>query len=135
MTGQKISKRRGRWIGNLALALFLLVALFVVSIFAWPAIDARTLKAERCQVQTAEAHSGSPGYRTGPSSPVVVISTRNCGKFIWSDGVTRENMDLVARKFTPGDSYIFSSGWYSRVIMRDVLHRPSQLATFSKISE
>lgn len=41
-------KRPGRWVGNVVLVLLLLTTLFVVSIFAWPAIDARTLKAEEC---------------------------------------------------------------------------------------
>lgn len=85
-------------------------------------------------MEHAEATSGSPGYRTGPSSPVVVISTTDCGTFVWSDGVTQEKMEAVADQFTPGRRYLFSSGWYSRVVMRDVLHRASQLESFSEVS-
>lgn len=136
MSRRSSGKRRStRWVGSVVLALFLLVLLFVVSIFAWPAIDARTLKGEECQVDHAVAQTGAAGYRTGPGSPVVVISTTNCGTLLWSDGVTQENKDTTASGFTPGEKYLFTSGWYSRVIMRDLLHRPAEVATFSRIED
>ncbi|ASD23293.1 hypothetical protein B7495_15215 [Cryobacterium sp. LW097] len=87
-----------------------------------PVLDSIAVENVRCVVVSAEPRTASGGSRGSASTPEVLIETSNCGPLVISSGVTFDGRQELASSFEVGAEYEFDIGWYSRVIMKDVLH-------------
>lgn len=96
----------------------LLSGIFVLFIPLWASMAVETI---RCEVVSAEPRTSSGGSRGSASSAGVLVQTSDCGSISFSKGVTFDNRDEVAASFRAGSVYEFDIGWFSRVVMEDVL--------------
>jgi hypothetical protein len=106
------------------LALFAtLLATFgiVLTVLFSPLLDRIDVQRFRCEVVSAEPRTSSGGSRGSASTASVLIKTSNCGHIVVSRGVSFDNRQEVASSFEPGSEYDFEIGWYSRVVMTDIL--------------
>ncbi|WP_434993130.1 hypothetical protein [Arthrobacter sp. Ld5] len=55
------------------------------------------------------------------STSEVLVETTDCGPIVIDQGVDFENEEEVASSFAVGSEYDFDIGWYSRVVMKNVL--------------
>ncbi len=101
--------------------LAILLAMFgVFSILFSPLLDRMDVQTVRCEVVSAEPKTNSGGSRGSASTASVLVET-SCGPINVSRGVNFDNRDEVAASFEPGSEYDFDIGWYSRVVMKDLL--------------
>jgi hypothetical protein len=103
-------------------AFFLMVVVFLGVMFSQQ-LDSVAVETVRCEVVSAEPRSSSGGSRGAASTPSVLIQTSNCGRLAITEGVTFDGRQEVASSFQVGAEYEFDIGWFSRVIMKDVLHQ------------
>ena len=115
----KVAKRIVR---SLSWVVFLLTVVVGVGVLFSPVWNMIDVEAVRCVVVSAEPRTASGGSRGSVSTPAVVILTENCGPLGISRGVTSDEQEELASSFQVGAEYEFDIGWYSRVIMKDVLH-------------
>ena len=80
-------------------------------------IDVQTF---RCEIVSAEPRTSSGGSRGSASTASLLIET-SCGPIVVDKGVSSDNQEEVASSFEPGSEYDFDIGWFSRVVMKDVL--------------
>ena len=115
----KATKPRTFWWSFVA---FLLMVVVVGGVLFSPVLDSIAVESVRCVVVSAEPRTASGGSRGSVSTPEVLIETSNCGPLVISSGVTFDGRQELASSFEVGAEYEFEIGWYSRVIMKDVLH-------------
>jgi hypothetical protein len=122
MTGEnpKSEARRSRsrrwWtIGTL---IMLVMFLFLAS-SAY--LDTLAVETVRCEIVSAEPRTASGGGRGSVSTSEVLVETADCGPVVIDQGVDFENEEEVASSFAVGSEYEFDIGWYSRVVMKNVL--------------
>jgi hypothetical protein len=65
-----------------------------------------------CMVSSAEASTGSSRSTkgVGASRPQVIIESRECGKFVLREGVTKDNSGDIASSFKSGTTYELEVG-------------------------
>lgn len=107
-----------KWYWNVFGLLFMGVGVFVLFIPFWESIGVESI---RCEVVSAEPRTSSGGSRGSASTAGVLVETSDCGSISVSQGVTFDNREEVAASFKPGSEYEFDIGWFSRVVMEDVL--------------
>lgn len=105
------SRRRARVIAVTVLAVLVAVVGCVLSL---PWLDRQGMESVRCTVLSAEAGSTSGAGKGGTGSAVVWIETSDCGKLIYSDGVTPQNREHLAAELNRGGTFDFDMGMVSR---------------------
>ena len=85
-----------------------------------PLLDRIDVQTFRCEVVSAEPRTSSGGSRGSASTASLLIET-SCGPIVVDKGVSSDNQEEVASSFEPGTEYDFDIGWFSRVVMKDVL--------------
>lgn len=116
------SQRRGRsprtkTLWNIIGVFILVFGGFLLGIPWW---DSMGVETQRCEVVSAEPRTSSGGSRGSASTAGVLIET-SCGKFDLSQRVTRDTREEIAASFVVGTEYDFDTGWFSRVVMVDLL--------------
>lgn len=109
--------RSRRWWNIGALVMFI-AFLFLVSS---PHLDTIAVETVRCEIVSAEPRTASGGSRGSVSTAEVLVETADCGPVVVDQGVNSENEEEVASSFAVGSEYEFDIGWYSRVVMKNVL--------------
>jgi hypothetical protein len=116
----KVTKRIRR---SLAWVAFLLGIVVFLGVMFSRQLDSVAVETVRCEVVSAEPRSSSGGSRGSASTASVLIETSNCGRLAVTWGVTFDARQELASSFQVGAEYEFDMGWFSRVIMKDVLHQ------------
>jgi len=101
-------------------------------IFGGPVIESRTQAPITCTVTSSHASTARSGIKTQSSSAEVVIDTKDCGTLAMTNGVDFDNSAEIAAGVEVGHAYTFSTGAYSRVVLRGMLRRPLVVTTYSK---
>ena len=101
----------------IAVALFLIPAFIVIGGFllgpqALQQYDARNPMTVECTVTSAEDQLATTTSRTGlgGSSAQVLIRTSSCGDLLLTDGVTKQNGEDIAERFSNSSTYSFEVG-------------------------
>lgn len=103
---------------NFAL-LFIMFGVFLTVVFS-PLLDRRDVQTVRCEIVSAEPRTSSGGSRGSASTASVLVET-SCGPINVNRGVNLDNREEIAASFGPGSEYDFELGWFSRVVMKDLL--------------
>lgn len=101
----KLQLKRG-----MTIALILVFAVFVPAFMIFLLFDQHDPKWVTCEVISAEP---SKGHRFNASEWLVGIDTEDCGRVVYSVGVTEGNAGELASSFEPGE-YDFELGLSSR---------------------
>ncbi|WP_434993126.1 hypothetical protein [Arthrobacter sp. Ld5] len=109
--------------------LILVVGGFLLGIPVWNSMGIET---QRCEVVSAEPMTSSGGSRGSASTKGVLIET-SCGKFELSQGVTRDTQEEIAASFVVGAEYDFETGWFSRVVMIDLLDEIGSIRDYRRV--
>ena len=123
----KATKRIRR---SLAWVAFLLMVVVFLGVMFSQQLDSVAVETVRCEVVSAEPRSSSGGLRGAASTPSVLIQTSNCGRLAITEGVTFDGRQELASSFEVGAEYEFDIGWFSRVIMKDVLHQIQSVGAY-----
>lgn len=99
----------------------IVIVVVVAGFLLSPRLDSIAVETVRCEVTSAAPKTASGGSRGSASSPAVLIQTSNCGPLEISEGVTFDERQEVASSFEVGAEYDFDIGWFSRVVMKDLL--------------
>ncbi|WP_156135149.1 hypothetical protein [Arthrobacter sp. L77] len=92
----------------------------VLTVLFSPLLDRLDVQTVRCEVGSAEPRTSSGGSRGSASTASVLVET-DCGPVVVVGGVTFDNREQVASSFEPGADDDVEIGWYSRVVMKDLL--------------
>lgn len=109
---------------------FLLMVVVLVGVMFSQQLDSLAVETVRCEVVSAEPRSSSGGSRGAASTPSVLIQTSNCGPLAITEGVTFDGRQELASSFQAGAEYEFDIGWFSRVIMKGVLHQIQSVGAY-----
>lgn len=125
------SQRRGRsprtkTLWNIIGIFILVFGGFLLGIPWW---DSMGVEIQRCEVVSAEPRTSSGGSR-GSASTVGVLIETSCGKFELSQGVTRDTREEIAASVVVGAEYDFETGWFSRVVMIDLLDEMGSIRNY-----
>ncbi|WP_247826120.1 hypothetical protein [Arthrobacter antioxidans] len=112
---------------NLAGVLILVLGGFLLGIPLWNSMGIVT---QRCEVVSAEPGTSSGGSRGSASTAGVLIETSNCGSLELSQGVTRDTRDEIAASFEVGAEYDIETGWFSRVVMIELLDEIGSIRSY-----
>lgn len=104
---------------RLSVLLFSLMVVFGVVILASPWLDTRDVQPIRCEVVSAEPRTTSGGLRGSVTTRSVLVETQDCGPLAIHWGVTSDSQDELASSFTPGATYEFDIGWFSRTFFKN----------------
>ncbi|WP_052274383.1 hypothetical protein [Arthrobacter sp. L77] len=106
------------YLWGLTTVLILVVGGFLLGIPLWNTMGIET---RRCEVVSAGPMTSSGGSRGSASTAGVLIGTSSCGSLELSQGVTRDTRDEIAASFVIGAEYDIETGWFSRVVMIELL--------------
>jgi len=109
------------------------VVVIVGVVFIGPAVvrsyDADHRTTITCDVTAAEGEMQSSSSRgIGGPIPQVVISTRDCGRLLLRDGVTRSNNEQIAARLSPPGEYrieVGTASWNIRGVLHAIRRDPS----------
>lgn len=106
-----VSRKRAR---TVTIAILAVLVVVVGGVFALPWLDRQGVESVRCTVLSAEAGSSSAAGKGGIGSDLVWIETSDCGRLLYTDGVTPKNRDQLAAELNRGGTFDFDMGMISR---------------------